>query len=93
MSNIDGPSVLTQVAWKDGTALPFDLQQNATLAFPSGGTVQNKVAVTGRIEVIKAPAAPATGAPSPTGTIRLRAEVDGNNHVEGQVDVEVCAAF
>ena len=86
--NINGAAVLTSVVWKEGTAIPFDLQHNATLSFPSGDTPQNKVALTGRIEVIKAPTTVGE-----KGTIRLRAVVDDNNTVEGQVDVEICPDF
>ena len=88
MSNIEGAAVLTQVAWKEGTAIPFDSQNNATLSFPSGTTIQNNVALTGRIEVIKAPTT--VGA---KGTLRLRAVVDDKNTVEGEVDVEICPDF
>ena len=88
MSNINGPAVLTSVAWKEGTAVPFDSQNNATLSFPSGDSIQNNVSLTGRIEVIKAPTKVGE-----KGTIRLRAVVDDSNTVEGQVDVEVCPDF
>jgi hypothetical protein len=87
-SNINGAAVLTSVAWKEGTAIPFDLQNNATLAFPKGDTIQNDVAISGRIEVIKAPTT--VGA---KGQIRIRAMIDDSNHVEGQVDVEICPDF
>jgi hypothetical protein len=88
MNNIDGPAVLTSVDWKEGTAIPFDLSHNATLTYPSGDTFKNDVSTNGRIEVIKAPTT--VGA---KGTIRIRAVVDDNNTVEGQVDVEICPDF
>lgn len=88
MSNINGPAVLTSVAWKEGTAVPFDSQNNATLSFPSGDSIQNNVSLTGRIEVIKAPTTVGE-----KGTIRLRAVVDDRNTVEGEIDVEVCPDF
>lgn len=87
-SNINGAAVLTQVAWKEGTAIPFDLQNNATLSFPKGDTIENNVATTGRIEVIKAPTMVGD-----KGQIRIRATIDDSNHVEGQVDVEICPDF
>ena len=55
-SNIMGTVVLTSVDWKEGTTADFGLSTNATLAFPKGDTIENEVATTGRIEVIKAPA-------------------------------------
>ncbi len=87
-SNIHGAAVLTSVAWKEGTAIPFDFQNNATLSFPKGDTIENNVATTGRIEVIKAPTKVGE-----KGQIRIRATIDDSNHVEGQVDVEVCPDF
>jgi hypothetical protein len=87
-SNAEGATVLTSVAWTEGTEAEFSLQQNATLAFPSGDSIQNNVATTGRIEVIKAPTTVGE-----KGKIRLRAVIDDNNTVEGEVDVEVCADF
>ncbi len=82
------PEVLTSIAWKEGTTADFSLSTNATLAFPKGDTIENKVATTGRIEVIKAPTT--VGA---KGQIRLRAVIDDSNTVEGQIDVEVCPDF
>lgn len=87
-SNITGTVVLTSVDWKEGTTADFGLSTNATLAFPKGDTIENDVATTGRIEVIKAPTT--VGA---KGQIRLRAVIDDNNTVEGQVDVEICPSF
>lgn len=86
--NPSGPVVITSVVWKEGTAIEFSLQQNATLAYPSGDTIKNDVAITGRIEVIKAPTTVGE-----KGKIRLRAVIDDSNTVEGEVDVEVCADF
>ncbi|MEP7122086.1 MAG: hypothetical protein ABJE95_14300 [Byssovorax sp.] len=82
------PEVLTSIVWKEGTTADFSLSTNATLAFPKGDTIQNDVATTGRIEVIKAPTKVGD-----KGQIRLRAVIDDSNTVEGQVDVEVCPDF
>jgi hypothetical protein len=87
-SNLSGTVVLTSIEWKEGTTADFGLTTNATLAYPKGDSIQNDVATTGRIEVIKAPTE--VGA---KGQIRLRAVIDDSNTVEGQIDVEICPDF
>lgn len=76
--------ILTAASWKDGYETGFSLStQTATLS-PAKG--ENLVAVTGRIEVIKA-------GEGEKGTIRLRAYYDDDNQVEGEIDLKVCEGF
>lgn len=79
----DGRKILTSAPWKDGFESAFSLNQNATLYTPPG---DNNVATQGRIEIIKA------GADGEEGTLRLRAYIDDDNQVEGEVTVKVCAS-
>jgi hypothetical protein len=74
------------VPWQTGAAYNFDFTHNATFSWQDdAGTSVNDVAIDGRIEIISAP--PDAGA---LGTVRLRADFDANNHVEGQFSVWVC---
>ncbi len=79
----DGRKILTSAPWKDGFESAFSLNQNATLYTPPG---DNNVATQGRIEIIKA------GADGEEGKLRLRAYIDDDNQVEGEVTVKVCSS-
>lgn len=71
------------VPWTTGASYEFGFTKNLTFVVRTDGGVDNKVATTGRMEIISAPDAG-------TGTIRLRARFGGDFSVEGEVQVEVC---
>lgn len=76
-----GRSVIASVPWQSGFASALSLNQNVTLYEGEG---QNNVATSGRIEVIDAPAE------GETGVVRIRAFIDDDNQVEGEIEVQVC---
>lgn len=77
----EGRSIIITTKWEDGFEAALSLKQNVTFYTPPG---ENNVATQGRLEVVKA------GASGEEGTVRLRAFIDDDNQVEGQVTVQVC---
>jgi hypothetical protein len=77
------PQIIGTIRWQTGAAYDLGLQENLTFVVQSGGTPQNYVATTGRVEVISAPDAG-------TGTVRLRAKFDEDFDVEGEIQLDVC---
>lgn len=77
----DGRTIIITTKWEDGFEAPLSLNQNVTFYTPPG---DNNVATQGRLEVVKAPASGAEG------TVRLRAFIDDENQVEGEITVQVC---
>jgi hypothetical protein len=82
----NGPPHFTafNVPWKDGAAFALDAQHQVNVVFVSGNGGEQTDSQEGRVEVVKAAAAGATG------TVRLRVELDSDTHVEGRFDVTVC---
>jgi hypothetical protein len=81
--------ILIDVPWTTGMSKDFSFSfsgggQTATFVIDKGGSPDNIIATTGRVEVIDAP----TDVGS-TGKIRLRAIAEGNK-VEGEIPVQVC---
>ena len=75
--------LIVNVPWAT-EAYALSLQHNLTfVVHEADGGIQNKVATSGRVEVISAPDAG-------TATLRIRARFDAQNSVEGQIDVKVC---
>lgn len=72
------------IPWQAGTSYDLSLAKNLTIVVErDGGTPSNKIATSGRVEVISAPA---TG----VGVVRIRARFNDSNTVEGQVSLNVC---
>ena len=79
-------AILGYIAWKTGLTYNLDFTHSITLVYPDdAGTPQNDIAISGRVEEIDAP--PDAGA---MGTLRIRANFDAQNNVEGQVSVMAC---
>jgi hypothetical protein len=83
--------ILIDVPWTAGTTKDFSFSlssgsssQTATFVIDKGGTPDNIIATTGRVEIIDAPTDKGT-----TGKMRLRAIAQGNK-VEGEIPVQVC---
>lgn len=78
----DRKVLVTPESWQAGYSAEFGLKENATFV-PAAG--ENLIATEGRLEVLAAPTAKGE-----TGKIRLRANYDDGNHVEGEIDVQMC---
>lgn len=75
--------IIVNVPWVEGAyALSFSKNLTFVVREADGG-IENKVATSGRVEVISAPDAG-------TATLRIRAKFDEANSIEGQIDVSVC---
>jgi len=75
--------VILTVPWQV-TSYDFGFSHNATLFYlDDAGVSQNIAALVGRAEIITAPDAG-------TATIRVRADGNADNTVEGEVQVQVC---
>ena len=77
----EGRSIIIEAPWKDGFESGLGLDQNATFYTPPG---DNNVATQGRVEIVKAAAV------GEDATVRLRAYIDEDNQVEGEITVHVC---
>ena len=65
--------------WVDGETFQLDSERTATIVSEGTGSL---TVTLGRVEVLRALAE--------TGTVRVRANVDDDNHVEGEVSLLVC---
>lgn len=82
------PSLDAQVTWKTGT-VEADLSSSKTTGvgfrrYKSAGSIESIQATKGRLEVIQAS--------DTAGTMRIRAEDEQGNTVEGEIAVRVCPA-
>ncbi len=85
-----GRFLFATALWRDGAVVEFgaptriDATESIVLAATlTSGSSNNAIATDGRLEIVTAPS---TG----QGKIRVRANADSSNTVEGEFDVDVC---
>jgi hypothetical protein len=79
-------SILFSVQWVEGLTKELSFgSQTATFSYEDMGGFSNKVATTGRLELVSAPSE--VGA---KGKLRLRARFDDKNKIDGEVPVLIC---
>ncbi len=78
------PELIGTIPWS-GTGYGFSLQQNLTIVTREDGETINRVALRGRVELVTL--TEPGGEPS---VLRIRAEANDDNVVEGEIQVTVC---